>query len=139
MNTPTDALDSWKGLHHIAIGVRDIEGTVDFYRQVLHMKVSEPVASPHGRHFVAAVDPDNPNVLGLHFWERTQAPTASEQPEPQAQQLLHVALRLPDAKSAQALRQRLEQRGIEITDIPELGSYLFSDNNGLTLEITWPA
>jgi len=139
MNKPTTTSTPWNGFHHLAVGTRDIEGTVSFYRSVLQMPVSDPVTSPHGRHFVASVQPDDPNVLGLHFWERTAAPTATEQPEPQAQLLLHIALRIPSAQAAQDLHQRLEEHGIKITDIPELGSYMFPDNNGLMLEITWPA
>jgi hypothetical protein len=53
----------------------------------------------------------------------------------------HVAFALPDEVAGLALRQRLREAGVETTDVGSIGSIrntLFSDNNGLLLEATWP-
>ena len=52
--------------------------------------------------------------------------------------LLHIALRLPNEIAAHTLRQRLSSAQVFITDIPELGTFVFSGNNGILLEATWP-
>jgi len=50
----------------------------------------------------------------------------------------HVALRLANGRAADALRERLRNAHVSITEIPELGSFVFFDNNQQCLEITWP-
>lgn len=52
--------------------------------------------------------------------------------------MLHIAFRLVDDQAANALRERLRTADVAITEIEELGSFVFSDNNGILLEATWP-
>jgi hypothetical protein len=52
--------------------------------------------------------------------------------------LLHIALRIPNVAAASTLRERLAVHQVRITEIVELDSFVFSDNNALLLEVTWP-
>lgn len=123
----------WRGIHHVALATPDLDRTIAFYRDILGMSITPISPSPRGRHCIVLAKVDDPDTWGFHFFEREapQAPSASYP-------LLHIAFRLVDDAAANALRQRLRENGSEITEIPELGSFVFNDNNGLMLEATWP-
>lgn len=132
---------AWRGIHHLALATHDIDATVAFYRNVLGAQVSDvfPSQAGRGRHAVMLVNPADPNTLGLHFFERTNLspPTrpATLEQAAMAGRLLHFALSLGNANDAQALRERLHAYTIEIVELPELQSFIFSDNNGLLIEV----
>jgi catechol 2,3-dioxygenase-like lactoylglutathione lyase family enzyme len=135
----------WGGIHHIALATHDLEETLRFYHQVLGMDVSDmyPSREGRGRHGIVVVKPGDSETLGLHFFERTELgpptqPATLESSSSSAGLLLHIALRLPNAAAADALRERLMIHQVRITEIVELGSFVFSDNNALLLEVTWP-
>ncbi len=46
---------------------------------------------------------------------------------------------LAGTASADTLRERLRGADVDITEIEELGTFIFWDNNGIMLEATWPA
>ena len=46
---------------------------------------------------------------------------------------------LSDEALAMLLRERLQRPKVELTEISELNSSVFWDNNGIMLETTWPA
>ena len=123
----------WRGIHHIALTTSDLESTLRFYGDILGMSVSEiyPSREGRGRHSLVFAKLNDPETWGLHFFERSGSEAGSTP-------LLHIAFRLADASAADNLRARLQHNQIAITEIPELGSFLFSDNNGLLLEVTYP-
>ena len=132
----TDALFPWRGIHHIALATTDLDATRHFYAAVLGMSVSDilPSRDGRGRHCLVFVKPGDPETWGLHFFERPHAGGTSPVEAP----LLHIAFRLPDDAAAQSLRERLRAHGVEVTEIPELGSFIFWDNTGIMLEVTVP-
>lgn len=132
----TDALFPWRGIHHIALATTDLDATRQFYADVLGMSASDifPSREGRGRHCLVFVKPGDPETWGLHIFERLRSAGTHAVEAP----LLHIAFRLPDDASAQSLRERLRAHGVEITEIPELGSFIFWDNNGIMLEVTVP-
>ncbi|RKN70090.1 hypothetical protein D7M11_31185 [Paenibacillus ginsengarvi] len=79
-----------------------------------------------GRHCLIFVKPYDDNVWGFHFFERPIEKTTLGASDTHPQSFVpHVALRLPDGTSAHALRERLSNAHVSITDIPELGSFVF--------------
>ena len=106
----------------------------------MHVSAIAPSEEGRGRHCIISVKPNDENVLGFHFFERPTARKialgASDNTAPSL--VPHVALRLSHAAAAHDLRERLNKAHVSITDIPELGSFVFFDNNRLCLEITWP-
>jgi catechol 2,3-dioxygenase-like lactoylglutathione lyase family enzyme len=109
------------------------------------MEVSAIFPSPEGRgrHALIFVKPGDSETWGFHFFER---PAANQQQSASSEALplnsgaglmLHIAFRLLDDASAQALRERLRHHHIPITEIEALGSFVFHDNNGIMLEATW--
>jgi catechol 2,3-dioxygenase-like lactoylglutathione lyase family enzyme len=132
----------WNGIHHIALVTADLDATIRFYRDVLGMHVSDiaPSVEGRGRHCLIFVKPNDENVWGFHFFERpiAERTTLGAADQHSSSLVPHVALRLSDGNAADALRQRLNNAHVSITEIPELGSFVFFDNNQLCLEITWP-
>lgn len=131
----------WHGIDHIALLTVDLDATIRFYRDVLGMHASDIAASQQGRgrHCLIFAKPNDNNVWGFHFFERPIEKTTLGASDTHSQSFVpHVALRLPDGTSAHALRERLSNANVSITDIPELGSFVFFDNNHLCLEVTWP-
>ncbi|HET8840694.1 MAG TPA: VOC family protein [Ktedonobacteraceae bacterium] len=133
---------SFKGIHHIALATAHLEDTIHFYRDVLGMQVSEiyPSREGRGRHCLVLLKPDDNDIWGFHFFERSlSGERSSDQAgENSGEALLHIALRLQDEAAAHMLKERLHKARGAITDIPELGSFLFADNNNIFLEATWP-
>ena len=149
MTTDPSALPArpltWRGIHHLALATHDIEATINFYHHILGLTVTDifPARAGRGRHAMVLVNPSDSDTLGLHFFERTNLAPPT-QPATLASAaitgslLLHIALRLADQKDAQQLRDRLYAHAIAITEIVELRSFVFSDNNALLIEVTWP-
>lgn len=131
----------WRGIHHIALVTADLDATVRFYRDVLGMVVGNIAGSEagRGRHCIIFARPDDPDTWGFHFFERpTTETTLGLADHAPASLVPHVALRLSDEPAANLLRERLKNAGVTVTEIPELGSFVFFDNNRLCLEATWP-
>ncbi len=131
----------WHGIHHIALLTTDLEATIGFYRDVLGMPTSEilPSKEGRGRHCLIFVKPNDDHVRGFHFFERPAEKTTLGISDSHPQSFApHVALRLPNGTAAHTLRERLNNAHVSVTDIPELGSFVFFDNNQLCLEVTWP-
>src|SRR5581483_2442957 len=98
-----------------------------------------PSKEGRGRHCLIFVKPNDDNVRGFHFFERPLEKTTLGISDTHPQSFApHVALRLPDETAAHALRERLSNAHVPITEIPELGSFVLFDNNQLCLEVTWP-
>jgi catechol 2,3-dioxygenase-like lactoylglutathione lyase family enzyme len=131
----------WRGMHHIALITADLDATIRFYRDVLGMPCSgiAPSREGRGRHCLILVKPDDDSQWGFHFFERPAVKTTLGPSDAHPKSFVpHVALRLADQSAAHALRERLNQARVPVTDIPELGTYVFFDNNDLCLEVTWP-
>lgn len=142
MNQPNlqPATFAWRGIHHIALATHDIEATVAFYRDIVGVQGSAiyPSRDGRGRHAILLTNPTEPKTLGLHFFERANM-LLPAQPVTLATaamngNLLHFALYL-DATDQEHLRNRLQSYSIAITEIPELASFVFADNNGLLIEV----
>ncbi|QBD81115.1 VOC family protein [Ktedonosporobacter rubrisoli] len=131
----------WRGIHHIALATADLDATIHFYQDVLgmHVRAIAPDTG-RGRHCLILVKPADDTVWGFHFFERALEKTMLGPSDIHPHSLIpHVALRLADEAAAQALRERLRKAEVVITEIQELGTFVFFDNNQLCLEITWPS
>src|SRR5215207_9264974 len=141
LSSLNDTSLNWRGIHHIALATSDIEATIAFYKDILNMQVSDifPSKDNRGRHCLVFVKPGDAETWGLHFFERLVKLPDTTSLEIAASQghLLHIAFRVLDVSTAYVLRQNLERNNIPITDIEELGTFVFWDNNGIMLEITW--
>ncbi len=132
--------NNFAGIHHLALYTWDLDRTLDFYTSVLGLDVSDVFGSPRGRHAYVHLEPASSGRRGLHFWENielsppdTNAHLSSFSSGPGP--LAHVALYQPSAQVVADLRERLDADGIPTFEFPELGTFGFSDPNGIMVEI----
>lgn len=133
---------SWRGFHHLALQTPDLDATVEFYRDVLDMRILfvAPAGDIHGRH--AGIQPGEGAFV--HFFE---VPNVQLFPPPDLTTMHwmpgaihHIAFGVPDEAAALALKARLESLNIATTGIMDQGNtynLVFLDNNGIPLEANW--
>lgn len=144
MHTQNTPFTAWKGFHHIALVTPDLDATIQFYGEVLGMQIGE-IMERQGRHCFIKPGGD---TWGIHFFEHTNAEIATA-PDLLSNRFIflqgalqHIAFALPDENAAHLLLERLKKHHIQTTGINQVGpirNILFTDNNGMLLEATWPA
>ena len=144
MAFPTQPVSAWQGVNHIALATPDLDATIHFYQDVLGLRLLAvlPPGDMHGRHCLLS---PGGTGLGLHYFEQSDAqifthPDALSALHFVPGALQHVALTLPDTEAGQALRERLQELGIQTTEIMDQGpiyNFGFLDNNGIQLEAAW--
>lgn len=114
----------YNGVHHMALVARDMEVTVDFYTNILGMKLIKGFDIPGGQHFF--FDMGGNNLLAF-FWFK-DAPDAAPGIA-SARHLLgtgsissahgsmnHVAFHAP-LENMEAIREELIAKGVEVSEI----------------------
>jgi catechol 2,3-dioxygenase-like lactoylglutathione lyase family enzyme len=98
---------SFEGIHHLALYTRDLDRTLEFYRDVLGLITSVIEDSPRGRHASVHLEPLERGRPGLHIWENP----ALDPVDPDVNRsafnsgpgvMAHLALYLPDTEEEQA-------------------------------------
>jgi catechol 2,3-dioxygenase-like lactoylglutathione lyase family enzyme len=151
---PMDSL--WKGFHHIALVTQNLDETIRFYQNVLEMQVGTvyPAFKQRGRH--CFMRPGHVETWGIHFFEYKDAqisrcdeelkrlaenPAASELYSFLPGALQHIAFAVNSEEEGLTLRTKLISECIVMTDIYDQGkirNFIFTDNNGIQLEVAWP-
>lgn len=152
----TPKISSWKGIHHVALVTQNLDETIDFYKNVLGMQVGTvyPAFKQRGRH--CFIRPGNVETWGIHFFEFPDAqifrsdeelkhlsknPAAAELYNFLPGALQHIAFAIQSEEEGLALRAKLMSEGTIMTDIYDQGkirNFIFTDNNGIQLEVAWP-
>jgi catechol 2,3-dioxygenase-like lactoylglutathione lyase family enzyme len=131
----------WRGINHLALVTDDMDATVRFYHGVLGAPLVATIGTPGFRHYFFELG----NQQTLAFFEYKDAaiePFAKPAgiPDPRAIQFDHLSMNLPDERSLEALRARLEAHGCEVTEVVDhdvMRSIYFTDPNGIALEASW--
>lgn len=146
----------WQGFHHIALVTQNLDETICFYQNVLGMQVGTvyPAFKQRGRH--CFIRPGNVETWGIHFFEYPNAQIFRSDKElkrlsenPAAEELYrflpgalqHIAFAVHSEEAGLILRAKLMSEGIVMTEIYDQGSiqnFIFTDNNGIQLEVAWP-
>jgi catechol 2,3-dioxygenase-like lactoylglutathione lyase family enzyme len=146
----------WQGFHHIALVTRNLDETIHFYQNVLEMQPGTvyPAFKQRGRH--CFIRPGNVETWGIHFFEYPDAQISQSDEElkrlaenPSAEELYsflpgalqHIAFAVQCEVEGLILRTKLISEGIIMTDIYDQGrirNFIFTDNNGIQLEVAWP-
>lgn len=118
------------GIDHVALMTNDMEATVQFYCGILGMKLTRTLRTPrHTRHYF--IDCGGGNSFA--FFEGADLPSAS-----MPQHLNHLSLVVGTMEEFDAAYQRLQEHGVEVTDIIARGygkTFYFNDPNGIRLQI----
>jgi len=136
-----DIRPRWQGINHLALVTTDMDATVRFYHGALGARLVATIGTPAFRHYFFEFGPQ----CTVAFFEYVGAPTQpfvnrAGVPNERAPQFDHLSLNLPDEQALDALRQRLQNCGWEVTDIVDhevVRSVYFTDPNGIALEASW--
>jgi catechol 2,3-dioxygenase-like lactoylglutathione lyase family enzyme len=130
---------AWRGVNHLALVTPDMDATVRFYHGVLGMRLVATVMAGPMRHYFFEIAPGNT----VAFFEWQGAGTFAKPagwPVRQTLQFDHLSFNVPDHEQLMALRSRLEDAGVEVTEEIDHGfihSIYFTDPNGIALEASF--
>jgi catechol 2,3-dioxygenase-like lactoylglutathione lyase family enzyme len=121
------------GIDHLALVTHDMEATVQFYTDLLGMRLVRTMRTGpelnHARHYF--FDAGRGNQLA--FFDLSEAP-----PDAMPQHLHHVALTVDSVDTLRAMHQRLLDHGVNATAILERSygsTFYFQDPNGIRLQL----
>jgi catechol 2,3-dioxygenase-like lactoylglutathione lyase family enzyme len=138
---PDDAAPQWRGVNHLAMVTNDIDETVRFYHGVLGMPLVATISVGPMRHYFFRIGPQS--TIAFFEWQNTEIGTFEKpagMPFTFPAQFDHVSFTLPDEAALDALRTRLNEYKVEVTEVVDHGfvrSVYFHDNNGIALEASW--
>ncbi len=118
------------GIDHVAVNTNDMEATLRFYCGILGMRLARTSRTPDGRrHYNVEIGGGN----AFAFFDGADRPVESS-----AQYLNHFALPVATAAEFDESYQRLQEHGVEVTEIIEREygkTFYFHDPNGIRLQI----
>ena len=118
------------GIDHVAVNTNDMEATLRFYCGVLGMRLARTSRTPDGRrHYNVEIGGGN----AFAFFDGADRPV-----EASPQYLNHFALPVATAAEFDESYQRLQEHGVEVTEIIEREygkTFYFHDPNGIRLQI----
>ena len=118
------------GIDHAAINTDDMEATLQFYCGILGMKLVNASRTPSGRrHYNVEIGGGN----AFAVFDGAELP-----PKGAVERLNHFALPVATSEEFDEAYQRLQDHGVEVTDIIHRGygkTFYFHDPNGIELQI----
>ncbi|MCI0802344.1 MAG: VOC family protein [Chloroflexi bacterium] len=118
------------GIDHVAVNTNDMEATLRFYCGILGMRLTRTSRTPDGRrHYNVEIGGGN----AFAFFDGADRPEKSS-----PQYLNHFALPVATAAEFDESYQRLQEHGVEVTEIIEREygkTFYFHDPNGIRLQI----
>jgi catechol 2,3-dioxygenase-like lactoylglutathione lyase family enzyme len=131
----------WRGINHLALVTNDMDATVRFYHGVLGAPLVATLGTPGFRHYFFDFGPEQ--TLAFFEYRDLQVEEFAKPagvPDPRAVQFDHLSFNLPDEHALEALRDRLQEHGCEVTEVVDhdiMRSIYFTDPNGIALEASW--
>ena len=136
-----DTAPRWRGVNHLALVTNDMDETVRFYHGVLGMRLVATLAVGPMRHYFFEMGPQT--TVAFFEWggvEVGEFEKPAGVPFTFPAQFDHVSFTVPDEAALEALHDRLEEHGVEVTRVVDhnfVRSIYFHDNNGIALEASW--
>ncbi len=118
------------GIDHVAVNTNDMEATLQFYCGILGMKLARTSRTGDGRrHYNVEIGGGN----AFAFFDGADNPSHTKD-----QHLNHFALTVATSQEFDESYQRLQDHGVEVTEIIEREygkTFYFNDPNGIRLQI----
>ncbi|MHC1724703.1 MAG: VOC family protein [Syntrophobacteraceae bacterium] len=128
-----------KGIHHLAMATRDLEGTIRFWRDLLGMRLVAGIGKKGYKLYFFEISPKN--YMAFFEWPEVEPVPEKDHGFPVSGPLVfdHVAFAVDDVESLWALRDRIAAAGFWTSDMVDHGimhSIYAFDPNGIPIEFT---
>ena len=130
-----------KGIHHLAMATRDMEGTIRFWRDLLGMRLVGGLGKKGYKLYFFEICPQN--YVIFFEWPNVEPVAEKDHGFPVSGPMVfdHVSFAVEDDRSLCALRDRLEAAGLWVSEVIDHGiihSIYAFDPNGIPIEFSAP-
>ena len=130
-----------KGIHHLAMATRDMEGTIRFWRDLLGMRLVGGLGKKGYKLYFFEICPQN--YVVFFEWPNVEPVPEKDHGFPVSGPMVfdHVSFAVEDDQSLCALRESLEAAGFWVSDMIDHGiihSIYSFDPNGIPIEFSAP-
>jgi catechol 2,3-dioxygenase-like lactoylglutathione lyase family enzyme len=128
-----------KGIHHLAMATRDMNGTIRFWRDLLGMRLVAGLGKPGYKLYFLEISPQN--YVVFFEWPDVEPVPEKDHGYPAVGPMIfdHVAFGVEDDETLWALHDRIEAAGFWVSDVIDHGiihSIYSFDPNGIPIEFT---
>jgi catechol 2,3-dioxygenase-like lactoylglutathione lyase family enzyme len=128
-----------KGIHHLAMATRDMEGTIRFWRDLLGMRLVAGLGKKGYKLYFFEISPQN--YIVFFEWPNVEPVTEKDHGVPVSGPMIfdHVSFSVEDFVSLCGLRQALDAAGFWVSDVIDHGiihSIYSFDPNGIPIEFS---
>ena len=130
-----------KGIHHLAMATRDMEGTIRFWRDLLGLRLVGGLGKKGYKLYFFEICPQN--YIIFFEWPHVEPVAEKDHGFPVSGPMVfdHVSFAVEDDRSLCALRDSLDAAGLWVSDVIDHGiihSIYAFDPNGIPIEFSAP-
>ena len=130
----------FRGIHHLAMATRDMDGTIRFWRDLLGMRLVAGLGKPGYRHYFFAISGNN--MIAFFEWPEVEPVPEKDHGYPVKGPLIfdHVSFELETQEDLWILKDQLDAAGFWVSEVIDHGfihSIYSFDPNGIPIEFSW--
>lgn len=132
-------MTKYRGIHHLAMATRDMDGTIRFWRDLLGMRLVVGLGKPGYRHYFFEISQNN--FLAFFEWPEVEPVPEKDHGFPVKGPLIfdHVSFEVLTDEDLWDLKERLEAIGCWVSEVIDHGfihSIYSFDPNGIPIEFS---
>jgi catechol 2,3-dioxygenase-like lactoylglutathione lyase family enzyme len=129
----------FKGIHHLAMATKDMEGTTRFWRDLLGMRLVAGLGKPGYRHYFFQIGENN--FIAFFEWPDVEPVEEKDHGYPAKGPFIfdHVSFEVDDEEDLWTLKDQLEAAGLWVSEVIDHGfihSIYSFDPNGIPVEFS---
>lgn len=130
----------FRGIHHLAMATRDMDGTIRFWRDLLGMRLLAGLGKPGYRHYFFEVSGNN--MIAFFEWPEVEPMPEKDHGYPFKGPLIfdHVSFEVDAEEDLWTLKDQLDAGGFWVSEVIDHGfihSIYSFDPNGIPIEFSW--
>lgn len=130
----------FRGIHHLAMATKDMDGTIRFWRDLLGMRLVAGLGKPGYRHYFFSISENN--MIAFFEWPDVEPVPEKDHGYPVKGPLIfdHVSFEVNSGEDLWALKDKLDAAGFWVSEVIDHGfihSIYSFDPNGIPIEFSW--